>query len=105
MSKELTLEDFEVRYGNIRRSKPNVEECSVAGCRNPRDSTKYLGEDTCCAYQRLLFDYWSGDVKNLFTMTQRGTRRAFTNWRNKTGRKACDKIVLEVAREPINWEC
>lgn len=43
MSQELTLEDFEVRYRNIRRDIPNVENCSVRGCKNPRDSTEALG--------------------------------------------------------------
>ena len=104
MLKKFTFEDFEIRYRNIRRDKPSVENCSVKGCKNPRDSTEYSGEDTCCAYHRLLFDYWSSDVDNLLKMPQRGRRTAFTQWRNKLGKEACDAIVLRMALEPINWE-
>lgn len=107
--KELTLEDFEVRYRNIRKSKPNVRKCTVSGCDNPRDSTE-LGEDTSCAYHRLLFDFWSCEVctpkqTNHYILCKKGRRRAFTNWRNRVGKAECDKIVLRMAREPINWSC
>ena len=107
---EITLKDFEVRYANIRRDKPNVKSCSVKGCKNPRDSTEGLGEDTCCAYHRLLFDFWSCEVApirghNILKMSQKGRRRTFTNWRNRTRKEDCDKIVLRMALEPINWKC
>jgi len=105
--KELSLADFEIRYANIRKSKPKVKNCSVKGCKNPRDSTEGMGEDTCCAYHRLLFDFWSADVcrSDILKMTRRGRRRAFTNWMNKTGKDTLDKIVLRMACEPINWKC
>jgi hypothetical protein len=108
--KKLTLEDLEIRYKNIRKYKPEVENCSVHGCKNPRDSTPSLGEDTCCAYHRLLFDFWSCAVAtirghDLLKMTQKGRRRAFTNFLNRTGKKELDKLVLWLAQEPINWEC
>lgn len=110
MSQELTLEDFEVRYRNIRRDIPGVENCSVRGCKNPRDSTEALGWDTSCAYHRLLFDYWAceamaEDKFYYYLENQRARRTAFTKWRNKLGKVACDKIVLELAKEPINWKC
>jgi len=120
MSKtELTLKDFEVRYRNIRnsspvgsllRSKPSVRKCTVSGCDNPRDSTELVGEDTSCAYHRLLFDFWSCEVctpkqTNHYILCQKGRRRAFTNWRSMIGKAECDKIVLRMAHEPINWSC
>ena len=108
--KSITLEDFEIRYKNIRKQNPKVKKCTVAGCNNPRDSTPQLGEDTCCAYHRLLFDFWSSDIAlirghNVLKMSQKGRRRAFTNWMNRTGKKGLDKIVLRMAQEGINWEC
>ena len=102
----ITLEDFEIRYRNIRKAKPKVKKCTIHGCSNPRDYTEYLGEDTCCAYHRLLFDFWSSDVqKDILSLSQKGRRRAFTNWMNKIGKVECDKIVLKMSQEPINWSC
>jgi len=106
----LTLKDFEIRYQNIRKQNPKVKKCSVKGCSNPRDSTKYLGEDTCCAYHRLLFDFWLADIApirghNVLTMSQKGRRTAFTFFLKRTGKLGLDRIVLRMALEPINWEC
>jgi len=102
----VTLNDFEIRYRKIRLAYPNVKKCSVVGCKNPHDFTLFLGEDICCAYHRLLFDFWSVDVApNILKMTQKGRRRAFTNWMNRLGKPELDKIVLKMAHEPINWEC
>jgi hypothetical protein len=110
----LTLKDFEIRYINIRKAKPNVKNCSVKGCHNPRDSTEGMGEDTCCAYHRLLFDFWSVDVDPMMRdsdgfqkrlTNQKARRTAFTRWRNTTGKETCDNIVLRMALEPINWKC
>jgi len=102
----VTLADLEIRYKNIRKQNPNVKKCSVTGCNNPRDSTEGSGEDTCCAYHRLLFDFWSCEVvENPLALTQKGRRRAFTNWRNKQGKDGCDKIVLKLANGGINWVC
>ena len=110
MSKKVTLEDFEIRYRNIKRQNPKVKQCSISGCSNPRDSTPLLGEDTSCAYHRLLFDFWSSEVMDNdkfhhYLSSQKGRRRAFTNWRNTIGKVACDEIVLRLAQEGINWEC
>ena len=107
----VTLEDLDIRYKNIRKDNPRVKQCSVRGCKNPRDSTPLLGEDTCCAYHRLLFDFWVAseamdfDKFYHYLENQKGRRRAFTNWRNRIGKKQCDKIVLQLANEGINWEC
>ena len=106
----VTLEDLEIRYHNIREQNPQVKKCSVDGCSNPVDSTPLLGEDTCCAYHRLLFDFWVGTIMdydkfNHYLMSQKGRRRAFTNFRNRIGKAECDRIVLELANQKINWEC
>lgn len=102
----ITLADLEIRYENIRKANPKVAKCTVYGCNNPRDSTTLLGKSTCCAYHRLLFDFWGADVcKDVLAYSRKGRRRAFTNWRNKTGKETLDKIVLRMALEPINWEC
>lgn len=107
MRMSLTLKDLEIRYANIRKANPKIQKCSVKGCNNPRDSTKYLGRDTCCAYHRLLFDFWCCDIAsiNILKMTQRGRRTAFTHWRKRMGKEELDKLVLRMACEPINWEC
>jgi len=107
---KLTLADLEVRYQNIRKANPRVKKCTVKGCANPRDSTKFLGEDTCCAYHRLLFDFWSADVLTWekvahYWNSQKGRRRAFTNWLKKIGKEECDELVLKMASESINWMC
>jgi len=108
--RKLSLKDLEVRYENIRKSDPHCQKCSVRGCSNPRDSTPSLGQDTCCAYHRLLFDFWSCDIApirghDILAMTQRGRRTAFTHWRNRMGKAELDKLVLRLMTEPINWEC
>ena len=108
--KKVTLEDFEVRYQNIRKQNPKVKKCTVKGCPNPRDSTPFLGEDTSCAYHRLLFDFWASEIMDLdklqhYLQSQKGRRRAFTNWMNKIGKAECDRIVWELSQDRINWEC
>lgn len=107
---KVTLKDLEIRYENIRKQNPKVKKCSQRGCNNPRDSTPLLGEDTCCAYHRLLFDFWSSDVMNPddfyhYFESQKGRRRAFTNWLNRIGKEKADEIVLRLAQYRINWEC
>ena len=107
----ITLKDLETRYANIRRRVPKIKNCSVANCKNPRDFTPMGGKETTCSYHRLLFDWWICDVvadmgKMLhYFKSSKGRRRAFTNWRNKTGKEACDKIVLDLAQSGISWEC
>ncbi len=110
MTETITFKDFEIRYKNIRTAQPKVKKCSVKDCSNPQDSTPLLGQDTSCAYHRLLFDYWSCDVMNPddfhhYLESQKGRRRAFTNWRNRIGKVQCDEIVLRLAQEGINWSC
>ena len=107
---KITLKDFEIRYKNIRKQNPKVKKCSGRSCNNPRDSTPLLGEDTSCAYHRLLFDFWSSDVMDPddfyhYLESQKGRRRAFTNWMKKLGKAQCNKLVLRLAQEGINWEC
>ena len=108
--KKVTLEDFEIRYRNIRAKNPKVKKCVVRNCHNPRDSTPLLGEDTCCAYHRLLFDFWSCEAMKPdkfyhYLQSQKGRRRAFTNWMNRLGEAECDRLVLVMAQQGINWEC
>lgn len=106
MSSKVAFADFEIRYANIRKQNPKVKKCSVARCSNPRDSTPLLGEDSCCAYHRLLFDFWSADVaKDVLSMSKKGRRTAFTYWRTRTGKETLDRLVLQMAQEGINWEC
>jgi len=104
----ITLVDFFIRYDNIIKKHPSIGKCSVKGCNNPRDITE-MGEDSSCAYHRLLFDRWmyslSSEKIDYYMSNQRARRAAFTRWRNKLGEKACDKIVLEMAQEGINWIC
>jgi len=107
--RRVTFRDLELRYRNIREANPRTKKCSVKGCSNPRDSTELLGEDTCCAYHRLLFDYWSCDVAKdgirMFKMARSVRRRLFSRWMRNMGKKECDKIVLKLAQDPINWKC
>lgn len=110
MKEKITLKDLEIRYENIRKANPKVKKCSVNTCHNPIDSTPKIGMDTCCAYHRLLFDFWACEVMNNdkfwhYLKSSKGRRRAFTNWMNKTGKTELDNLVLRMAQEPINWEC
>jgi len=110
MIAQITLEDFEIRYKNIRKQNPKVKQCTMKDCHNPRDSTPLLGEDITCAYHRLLFDFWACEVMDNdkfhhYLTSQKGRRRAFTNWMNRIGKAECDKIVLRLAQQGINWEC
>ena len=105
----ITLKDFEIRYQNIRKHTPKARKCATSGCKNPVDTTA-LGEDTSCAYHRLLFDFWSSEIMNpddfhYYLSNQHARRRAFSSWIKKNGKEECDKIVLRMAQEPINWEC
>ena len=105
----ITLADFYIRYDNIIKDYPDIGKCSVKGCNNPCDVTEGLGVDSSCAYHRLLFDWWMGELTHkkiaYYMANQRARRSAFTRWRNKLGKEACDKIVLKMAQEPINWKC
>jgi len=105
----LTLADFEIRYKTLKEKYPDLPKCSVKGCNNPVDITEGLGQDSSCAYHRLLFDWWMGELTHekimYYFRNQRARRAAFTRWRNKLGKEACDKIVLKMAQEPINWKC
>ena len=106
----VTLEDFEVRYENIRKEHPNTKTCSTVGCDNPVDVTYHWSQSTSCAYHRLLFDYWgyevlSGDNLHYYMTNQRARRTAFAKWCNELGKEVCDEIVLKLAQEPINWVC
>jgi len=105
----VTLKDLEIRYENIRKANPKVKLCSSKGCKNPVDTTE-LGEDTSCSYHRLLFDHWLYETMNPekfhhYYTNQRARRSAFTRWQHKIGKEECDKIVLRLAQEPINWDC
>ena len=101
----LTLKDFEVRYKKIREANPKVKQCSVSGCRNPIDSTELLGEDTCCAYHRLLFDFWFCDVRVRNYKKREAQAKAFENWLKRIGKNTQDELALKMAQEPINWKC
>ena len=107
-SDKLTLVDFFIRYDNIIKNYPDIPKCSVKDCNNPCDITM-MGVDSSCAFHRLLFDWWTGELdgeKIMYYFTnQRARRSAFTRWRNKIGEKECNRIVLEMAHDPINWEC
>jgi hypothetical protein len=107
MTEQLSLKDFEVRYQNLRKDYPDNPTCSVEGCLNPVDVTEGLGVDTSCAYHRLLFDYWFFEIidNNELLANQTKRRKAFKNWLDETGKETCDKIVLDMAKEPINWSC
>lgn len=107
----VTLKDFEIHYQKILEENPKARQCSVRGCSNPQDVT-ILGWDTCCAYHRLLFDYWTYEVMSRdfdqvmkYIRNQRARRIAFTRWRNKIGKAECDRIVLGLAQDAINWTC
>jgi hypothetical protein len=110
LAKRLTLKDFDIRYRKIRKQNPKVKTCSVHGCPNPRDFTPLAGEDTCCAYHRLLFDFWFCEIAKIrahdvLKMSQKGRRRAFSNFLGRTGKETLDELVLKMAEEPVNWEC
>jgi len=101
--------DFEVRYANIRKNNPNIENCSFEGCLNPVDITEGMGKDTTCAFHRLLFDFWIYEVcvdpMKVIAYSKEERRRRFTEWTNKIGIEKQKEIVLEMAQSTINWMC
>jgi hypothetical protein len=107
---EITLEDFNIRYANLRRNFPALRNCSVEGCTNPQDLTTLEGLSTTCAYHRLLFDFWSMEVltheelKRYFKNKEE-RRKAFREWMGKIGKERCDNIAIRMAQDPINWAC
>lgn len=107
---QITLADLEIRYANIRKANPKIPNCQSSGCKNPIDYTEGMGWDTSCAYHRLLFDFWScevleGDRPAYYFSHKKARRAAFTRWQHKIGKEECDKIVLRMAQESINWSC
>ena len=104
----VTLEDFEIRYKNLRREHPDIPICSVEWCENPADITE-MGLDSSCAYHRLLFDSWMYSLSTREIMGLMGDtverRKLFKQYMNRLGKEKCDKIVLEMAQEAINWAC
>ena len=103
----VTLDDLEKCYEKIKISFPKTKKCSVYACKNPRDMVEMSTECSTCAYHRLLFDWWSCDVYagDLIRLTQKGRRRLFSVWMRKMGKGKCDKIVLKMATDKINWVC
>lgn len=106
----VTFKNFEKRYKNLRKRYPDIENCSFEGCENPVDMLD-LGFDTSCSYHRLLFDYWfyeviQPDFSDMKWMNNKELRRArFNSWVMMTGKEECDKRVLMMAQDGINWEC
>jgi hypothetical protein len=107
-SEKVTLKDLDVRCANILRDFPDIPRCSFAGCDKPVDGTEGMGWDTSCPYHRLLFDWWlynviEGDM--VILKSERLRRSMFAKWVQATGEKDCNKIVLKMAKDPINWSC
>jgi hypothetical protein len=104
--KKITFEDFNIRYDNLRKHYPNIQKCCSKGCKNPVDVTPGLGPDTSCAYHRLLFDWWLYEVRDGEVPENKAVRRSlFSRWCNKIGISECDRLVLIMAQDGINWAC
>lgn len=105
----VTLKDLDIRYANIRKQFPEIENCSVKDCVNPVDITEGMGKDTTCSYHRMLFDHWIYEVVvnplKIATMPKEERRSQFENFLSKLGKAKCDEIVLHMIQEPINWMC
>ena len=105
LNKKYLINDLiKIRVHALLKAHP--PKCSTKGCNLPIDNTT-LGWDTSCPYHRLLFDHWLYEVvgQDINHYSQKGRRNAFTRWINKTGKKECDKIVKEMSKDGINWEC
>jgi len=105
LEKKYLINDLiKIRVHSLLKSKPPI--CGYKDCNLPIDNTS-LGWDTSCPYHRLLFDWWLYNIAYhpVSLYSKRGERIAFTRWINKIGKDECDKIVNEMSRVPINWEC
>lgn len=107
MSKTITLKDLDIRCENLKKEYPENPTCSfTGGCDKPVDVTPGMGIDTSCPYHRLLFDYWMYEVLGEAPHPHKATRRRlFREWTEKIGKDECDRIVLEMANDGINWTC
>lgn len=99
----------ELKEGLEKIGKLDVHpHCSVDGCDDLCDVTK-MGVDSSCPYHRLLFDHWMYKIAmNQFphVMKDRKQRRQmFGDWMDKMGREACDGIVVDMAKDNVNWMC
>ena len=111
-AKPLTLEDLEIRYKSLREKNPQMPNCSFKGCVNPLDWTGRMGWDTSCSYHRLLHDYFLYEVdetKHHYNtpggLSVGEYREMFRAWVKKTGKKRCDKIVVKMMSDVLNWAC
>lgn len=106
----ITLEDLEKRNESIKKFFPNLPKCCKEGCNNLVD---VIGDeqDTSCAYHRLLHDYFLYEVDegkshpNQSSNTIEQYRKIVNDWEEKMGKEECDKIVLMMANDPLNWMC
>lgn len=110
---KVTLKDVDIRCKGIReKAKEPVPDCSFKGCTNPIDWTEGMGWDTSCPYHRLLHDHFlyneGGDrihPNHNPETTREEYREEFRKWAEKTGKKECDRIVVEMANWAGNWMC
>ena len=102
----ITLEDVQKRADGILAKNPDIPRCGFMGCENAIDHTEGLGWDSSCPYHRLLFDHFLYDVDPVAATSKKAIRRpAFSKWVEETGKEECDRIVLHMAQDNINWMC
>lgn len=106
----ITLADLDIRCQALLKKFPGNPKCELDG--KPVDVT-LTGADTSCPYHRLLHDQFlyeeGGHELQLKmaegTLTREAYRLNFQCWMLRKGKVACDAIVLEMANDPLNWEC
>jgi len=106
LNKKYLINDLiKIRVHSLLKAKPPI--CGYKDCNLPIDHTNGLGWDSSCPYHRLLFDHWLYNCANhsVGLYSKRGRRIAFTKMINAIGKEQCDKIVDEMSKYPVNWEC
>lgn len=94
------LEAFEERNKILRKELPNLPDCKIEGCNNPVDVTM-MGQDTCCIYHRMLWDYYM--YPRVDTMNVEDIRKGFFEWLQETPKDELDKCAIYMGNDKLNW--
>ena len=106
LNKKYLINDIiKLRVHSLLKANPPI--CGYKDCNLPIDHTNGFGWNSSCPYHRLLFDHWLYNYANhpVGLYSKKGRRIAFTRMINNIGKEQCDKIVDEMSKSPINWEC
>ena len=87
-------------------NKHKLRKCRWTGCKN-KVIVDMLGQGYFCRYHKLLGeDFWYeryAERQANGELSEKEVQRLIEDECNKLGKEACDKIVIEGAKDSINW--